>query len=315
MADRSGQVNLQLVPCTKKSRRTPHPARHDPITPRCAVDVSVAIMAYPAAGRRALGGNRGGERLKYIPLLIVAGLMALVFSLGLHRYLSLDALIANREIMRLYVEQHWFAALAAYAATYAVTVALSIPGGVFLSIGSGAIFGALVGGATSVIAATIGAIAVFQIARTAIGSWLAQRAGPALTRLIASFRDDAASYLLFLRFVPAFPFALVNLAPALAGVSLRIFAWTTFVGIIPGTFAFAFAGAGLDSILESHALEKQACLTAGRSACSQTLGLGAFVTPQLLLAFTVLGLVALIPVAWRRIWGTGKTDAAEKPRT
>jgi uncharacterized membrane protein YdjX (TVP38/TMEM64 family) len=252
--------------------------------------------------------------LKYLPVVVIAGLVALVFGLGLHRHLSLDALLANREMIRLYVEKHWILALVAYAATYAVTVALSIPGGVFLSIGSGAIFGAWTGGAVSVTAATIGAVTVFQIARTAVGNWLAQRAGPALTRLIAGFRDDAASYLLFLRFVPVFPFALVNLAPALAGVSLRTFAWTTFVGIIPGTFAFAFAGAGLDSILARQALEKHACLAAGRSDCAQSLGLGAFLTPELLLAFVVLGLVALIPVVWRRIWGGGKMDAAKKPR-
>jgi uncharacterized membrane protein YdjX (TVP38/TMEM64 family) len=251
--------------------------------------------------------------LKYLPVVVIVGLMALVFSLGLHHHLTLDALVANRGVMRLYVEKHWVVALAAYATTYAVTVALSVPGAVFLTIGSGAIFGAWVGGATSVAAATLGAITVFQIARTAVGNWLAQRAGPMLTRLIASFKDDAASYLLFLRFVPVFPFALVNLAPALAGVSLRTFAWTTFIGIIPGTFAFAFAGAGLDSILARQALEKQACLTAGRSDCVHSLSLGSFVTRELLLAFAVLGLVALIPVVWRRIWGGSKMDAVKKP--
>lgn len=252
--------------------------------------------------------------MKYLLLLLVSGLVAVVFGLGLHHHLSLDALLANREMMRLYVEKHWIPALAAYATIYAVTVALSVPGGVYLTIGSGAIFGAWTGGMVSVVAATIGAILVFQIARTAIGGWFARRAGPVLSRLIAGFRNDAASYLLFLRFVPVFPFALVNLAPALAGVSLRTFAWTTFIGIIPGTFAFAFAGAGLDSILARHMLEKHACQSAGRSDCAQGLGLNAFLTRELLLAFMVLGLVALIPVVWRRIWGAGKMDAAKEPR-
>lgn len=251
--------------------------------------------------------------MKYIPLLIVTILMAVVFSLGWHRHLSLDMLVANRDIMRKYVETHWLLALGAYAGAYIAVVALSVPGGVFLTIGGGAVFGALTGGTTAVLSATIGAILVFQIARTAIGGWLAGRAGPRLSRLIAEFNHDAASYLLFLRLVPAFPFALVNLAPALAGVKLWTFAWTTFIGIVPGTLAFAFAGAGLDSIVARHAQEKLACLKAGDSLCTQTLGLGAFITPELLLAFAVLGLVALIPVVWRRIWVTGKLNVAKQP--
>lgn len=257
-----------------------------------------------------IGG--GDVSLKYIPLLILAGLMALVFGLGLHRHLSLDALIANRAAMRLLVEQNWLLAIGVFAAGYAVSVALSIPGAVFLTIGSGAVFGGLLGGSIAVTAATAGAMTVFQIARTSAGSWIVSRAGPGLARLIATFNTDAASYLLFLRLVPVFPFALVNLAPALAGVRLRTFAWTTFVGIVPGTFAFAFAGAGLDSILAKQALERQTCLAAGRSDCAQNLGLSAFVTGELLLAFAVLGIVALIPVVWRRIWGKEKATAAQK---
>lgn len=252
--------------------------------------------------------------LKYLPLLLLAGVMALVFGLGLHRHLSLEALVANRAAMRLFVEQNWLLAIGAFAVTYAVAVALSIPGAVFLTIGGGAIFGGLLGGAISVTAATLGAIMLFQIARTSVGTWLARRAGPGLSRLLASFQKDAVSYLLFLRLVPVFPFALVNLAPALAGVSLRTFTWTTLLGILPGTFAFAFAGAGLDSILARQAAERAACLAAGRGDCAHRLGLDAFVTRELLLAFALLGLVALIPVVWRRIWGKGGPGAAKGER-
>src|SRR5262249_37980681 len=43
---------------------------------------------------------------------------------------------------------------------------------------------------------------------------LLARAGPRAHQLARGFREDAFSYLLFLRLVPAVPFFLVNLAPA-----------------------------------------------------------------------------------------------------
>ena len=76
---------------------------------------------------------------------------------------------------------------------------------------------------------------VFLIARTSVGSLLRERAGPALRSLEAGFKEDGASYLLFLRLVPLFPFWLVNLVPAFFGVSLRTFVLCSFFGMVPGT--------------------------------------------------------------------------------
>ena len=44
----------------------------------------------------------------------------------------------------------------------------------------------------------------------------------------------------------------MNLAPALLGVPVYIFFTATFIGIIPGTFAFAFLGSGLESIIDNQ---------------------------------------------------------------
>jgi uncharacterized membrane protein YdjX (TVP38/TMEM64 family) len=59
---------------------------------------------------------------------------------------------------------------------------------------------------------------------------------------------------------PVFPFWLVNIAPAVAGVSLGTYALTTLIGIIPGTFAFAVLGSGLDSIIEAQKAMHDACI-------------------------------------------------------
>jgi uncharacterized membrane protein YdjX (TVP38/TMEM64 family) len=111
------------------------------------------------------------------------------------------------------------------------------------------------------------------------------------------FREDATSYLLFLRLTPLFPFWLVNAVPAILGVNFVTFAWTTFVGIIPGTVAFGFAGEGLRSIVADRAV---ACM-AGIDPCGQPLAAGDLVTTEILIAFALLGLVSLLPVLLRRV--------------
>ena len=93
----------------------------------------------------------------------------------------------------------------------------------------------------------------------------AAKAGPWLARLSEGFKQDALSYMLFLRLVPAFPFFVVNLAPALLGVPFRSFLLGTLLGIIPGTFAFAYLGTGLDSIIEAQQKAYAACMASAAS--------------------------------------------------
>lgn len=238
------------------------------------------------------------------PILVVI-LMAVAYALGLHSYLSLGALADHREALRAFTGQHLAAALLLFIVLYATAVSLSLPGASVLTICGGFLFGWFVGGLAAVTAATLGAIGIFLIARSALGDVLARRGGATLTRLKDGFARDAFNYLLFLRLVPLFPFWLVNIAPALANVRLRTFAAATAIGIIPGTFAFAFVGRGLDSIIAAQAEDHAACVAEkGAENCTFELSVANLVTPQMLLAFAALGLVALIPVGLKK-WKSG----------
>src|SRR3546814_9128581 len=77
----------------------------------------------------------------------------------------------------------------------------------------------------------------------------------------AGFQEDALSYLLVLRLIPLFPFWLVNLVPAFLGVSLKVFALGTLIGIIPGSLVYASVGNGLGAIRsEEHTSELQSLM-------------------------------------------------------
>jgi len=239
------------------------------------------------------------------PLLLLAAVAVLVVGMGWHRYLALEQLAANRESLRALIEEHYLLALTAFTVVYAITVALSIPGGVVLTVGGGFLFGWFLGGVLAVVGATIGATAVFLVARSALRDLLITKAGPKLQRFAEGFREDAMSYLLFLRLIPVFPFWLVNLAPGLLGVSFWTYVLTTFVGIIPGTFAFALAGNGLDSVFDAQQASYESCLAkageGGHDSCEFGIDPGVLLTTDVIVAVVALGVVALIPVVAKKL--------------
>lgn len=238
-----------------------------------------------------------GTMKRLLPVVILAGVAVLVFAMGWHRQLTIENIAANRDRLQLFIGDHWALALASYVVIYASAVAVSVPGSLVMTLTGGLLFGWVVAGFATVIAATIGATIVFLVARSALGETLAAKAGPSLVKLREGFKRNALSYLLFLRLVPAFPFFLVNIAPALLGVPLRTYVIGTFFGIIPGTFAFASAGAGLDGVIASAQAEYAECVAAhGASACKLTIGLANLINTQTKIAFVLLGIVALIPV-------------------
>jgi uncharacterized membrane protein YdjX (TVP38/TMEM64 family) len=243
------------------------------------------------------------------PVAAVVLVMALVFAMGWHRFVSLETLVRHRAAIEGFVHAHYALAVATYVGIYVAVVALSIPGAAILTVVGGVLFGWLVGALAAIVGATIGATAIFLIARSACGEVLLRRAGPLVAKVAQGFRDDAFNYLLFLRLVPVFPFWLVNLAPALVGVRLGTFVLATALGIIPGTFAFALVGEGLDSVIAAQESAYRACLAAGSGDCRLAFSLSAVATPQLLAALAALGLVALIPVAVRK-WRARTTAGA-----
>lgn len=221
--------------------------------------------------------------LRVLPLLVLIAGLGAFFALGLQRYVTFEALAHHREALLAWVGGHPVAAPAVYIAAYILSVAFSVPGGIWFTIAGGFLFGTAVGGCYAVIGATVGATALFLAARSAVGDLLRGRAGSALQRMEEGFRRDAFNYLLVLRLVPLFPFFLVNLVPAFLGVPLRTYVAATALGIIPAVFVFASVGNGLGAVFDAGG-EKPHLLTA-----------------PVLLPLMGLAVLALIPVVYRAV--------------
>jgi uncharacterized membrane protein YdjX (TVP38/TMEM64 family) len=224
---------------------------------------------------------------RFLPLAILLLAIVVVLASGLAEYLSFEQLKQNRSQLLDFVDRHAVLAPLLFMAIYAAVIALSIPGGAVLTVAGGFLFGIGLATLYVVVAATAGASLVFLAAKTALGDSLRAKAGPWMRRMEAGFRENALNYLLFLRLIPAFPFWLVNLVPAFLGVPFPTYVVGTFLGIIPGTLVYASVGNGLGVVFEA----------------GQSPDLGIIFRPAILLPIVGLAVLAILPVAYRKIKG------------
>lgn len=230
--------------------------------------------------------TRAGRRMRrFLPLLLLIAVLAVVWTSGLAGRLGWASLARNHAVLADWAGRHAILAACLYVANYAVTVTLSLPYAAVLTAAGGLLFGAVFGGTLAVVGATIGAVLLFLIARSAFGDVLGGRDSPLLDKVRTALRRDGFTYLLAIRLVPLFPFWLVNLAAALCGMRLLPYAAATLIGITPVTFVIAWIGSGIGDVL-----------AAGRAP-----DLSVLFSWRLLAPLLALALLSLSPVLWRTV--------------
>ncbi|MDB5315613.1 MAG: hypothetical protein JWO24_1457 [Rhodospirillales bacterium] len=239
-----------------------------------ALNATKLEIAMPSLAARLLR-----DRRVWLVVAVIAVIIAIRF-FGVADFLTLDTLRGVRGTLTGWVAANGLLAALAYVGVYVLATALLVPGAVLLTLTGGFLFGAVLGTALTVIAATIGAVIIFSMARIVFGADALERFGPRAKALVEGLRRNAWSYLLVLRLVPLFPFLLVNIVPAFAGIRLRVFALTTLFGILPGTAVFSLSGAGLGRTLDSGG----------------ALDLGSILTAEILIALCALAALSLAAI-------------------
>jgi uncharacterized membrane protein YdjX (TVP38/TMEM64 family) len=175
-------------------------------------------------------------------LVVAAVVVATALRAGL---LPADLLLERHRSLQALVDRApWWSAIV-YVGVYALVIALALPGGTVLSLGAGYLFGPLAGTVVALGGATLGALASLVVVRGLAGGWFRRRLGERFERIRALFLHAPVRNLLLLRLIPIFPFFAVNIGVALLGVRTWLFLWTTVLGVLPSTIAYAFIGAGL----------------------------------------------------------------------
>lgn len=197
---------------------------------------------------------------------------------------SLEALAHNFRAIQAWVIDHAAAATVLYLLIYAASSAAALPIGAFLSMAGGLFFGLWWGALLVTVGATAGAALLFLAARMALADLFRARFIKTAARLERGFKENGVSFLLMLRLMPIFPFFAVNAGLALTGVGLWLFVWTTLLGILPGVFVFVYFGVSIEPLI----------------AAGQIPPLEDVLSPQMLLALALLGLMALLPSLWKK---------------
>jgi uncharacterized membrane protein YdjX (TVP38/TMEM64 family) len=196
--------------------------------------------------------GRKGALLRHLPLTLIL-IVAAIGAFTLRDYITFDTLRDNREALLALRDNHFVLMVLAFIAVYVLIVAFSLPGAAVASVTGGFLFGLVAGTAFNVIAASLGAFAIFLAARWGLGQALAARIETSegtLKRLKQGLHEHEISVLFLMRLVPAVPFFVANLLPALVGVRFVNFAITTVLGIIPGAIVFTWIGVGLGAVFD-----------------------------------------------------------------
>ncbi len=214
--------------------------------------------------------NTNYARIALAALFLIA--IAAFFYFDGAKYLTLEALKAQRELLSGWVSQHFFLALLSFVAIYIAVTAVSLPGAAVLTVAGGALFGLLWGGIAVSFASSIGATLAFLASRFILRDAIQAKFADRLKGIEAGVKKDGALYLLSLRLVPLVPFFVVNLLMGLTPIRTTTFYIVSQIGMLPGTLAFVFAGTQLAKITS----------------------LKSILSPSLLAAFAVIGLLPLV---------------------
>ena len=213
-----------------------------------------------------------------LPMVLLIGL-TIFFTTDLKNTLSFAGLAENYSLITDFVMRHQLASWLGFLLLYAIVVSLSLPAASLLTLAGGAVLG-WVAIPLIIVGASIGACVVFVAAKTVFSSLFTQRTAGFISLLEAGFKKDAFSYLLALRLIPAAPFWVVNIVPALLGMRLTPFFIATFIGITPGTTVYVAVGRGFHKVL----------------AQGQVPDLSTLQDPYIIAPLVALGLLSLTPV-------------------
>ncbi len=223
--------------------------------------------------------------LRYLwPLLVLLAILATLWASGLGGEISWAGLARNQVRLAGWVATRPVWSAVVYMGAYAVAVAICLPESAIFTVAGGLLFGIVLGGVLAIAGSTLGAVMLFLAARHHLADARAAHAGTFFDRIRRRLARDGFHYLLALRLIPAFPFWLVNLAAALCGMRLTPYLAATLIGIIPGTFVFAWIGAGIGDVL----------------AMGGAPDLAVIFSPRVLGPLVALAALSLLPLVLRR---------------
>jgi uncharacterized membrane protein YdjX (TVP38/TMEM64 family) len=191
---------------------------------------------------------------RFLPLIALGCVITLIFAMGWNRYLSLDTLRDHGQTFRDFTAQNYVLSLLILMLLFAALTASVVPGVFFVTITAGYLFGPWVGGVSTSIAATGGALVVYAVTRSALGEALrrkAERDRGLMQKVCAAIDKDTFWYVLASRLAVVVPFHMINIAAGMMAVRLAPYTIATVIGLLPAHIIYCWIGARLNTLLVS----------------------------------------------------------------
>ncbi len=192
------------------------------------------------------------RKVVIILLLIIATFGLIFFS----EWISFEALKENRAEISEFRDKHFTLSIVIFWVFYVILVVFSLPGAAVASVSGGFLFGLGAGSLINVTAASTGATLLFILVRYGVKSFNYNKSNTFNSNIVFRIKNaliiNQVSIMLILRLVPVVPFFLANILPALVGVRLFNFIWTTIIGIIPGGIVFTWIGVGVGEVFDRN---------------------------------------------------------------
>ena len=196
------------------------------------------------------------DRIKrFLPLILLAGVIALIFAMGWNELLSLNTIRDRGAEFHTFKDANYLLCLLILMAVFAVLTASVVPGVFFVTITAGYLFGPWVGGISTSIAATVGALIVYAVARSALGDALrkkAERDKGLMQKVCDAIDKDTFWYVLASRLAVVVPFHMINVAAGIMAVRLTPYTVATVIGLLPAHIIYCWIGSGLNELLKTN---------------------------------------------------------------
>ncbi|MBY0530607.1 MAG: VTT domain-containing protein [Xanthobacteraceae bacterium] len=248
----------------------------------------------------AVVSRRRSILLRYLPLVLLLAAAIAVFSLGLHRYISLESAVRHSEALDRIVDNNPLAAFAIYAAVYSAAIVFAVPGAVVFTMFGGFLFGAFFGALGGILGSTIGGVITVLIGSASIGASLQRAALPRFQKFAQGFRSGAFGYIVLLRLIPVVPYIAINVASGLFRVPLKTFVAATMIGIAPIAFCFGFIGSGLDQGIEKQLQVFRACEALSAGECRIEFDMMHFLSRELIAGLVLFAVLVSLPLIFRK---------------
>ncbi len=217
----------------------------------------------------------GGRFLVFV--LFLAAVILLVAYWGID-VLTLENIQKNQDQIRRFAQENHAAAVTWFILVY-FTTAFFVPGALLLTLVAGFLFGVFLGTLYVIVGDTLGCVGAFLLSRYLIGDWVQEKFHSELQAFNREVALHGHNYLFALRVLPVLPSFLVNYFAGLTRIPLKVFALTTSLGSLPGAAVYAFAGRKLGEVRRLQDL----------------------FSGDLILVFGLLGVLAILPAAWRHL--------------